>query len=213
MTYVPPNAQELPSDIAEVVSEAQAFREAHEQRVLPAKLAADDNDDDDDDDDDEADEVDRSDDEEDDDLSTGMSHIEEAKREDHYAPTKEMDYVTLGLIGNPNVGKSTFVRFPLVFSSTVTHNTEYIYSYLTQINALKGRKVCSTSRTPGHTKWKQTIFLDKNLMLCDCPGLVFPAVELPKPLQILCGIFPIAQVRWFLFLFFFFASSRLLLLS
>ena len=32
-------------------------------------------------------------------------------------------------------------------------------------------------------------------MLVDCPGLVFPAVDMPKQLQILCGIFPIAQVR------------------
>lgn len=96
--------------------------------------------------------------------------IEEAINEDHYVK-REFDYVVLGLIGNPNVGKSTF------------------------INAMKGRKVCSTSRTPGHTKWKQTIFLNKDLMLVDCPGLVFPAVDMPKQLQILCGIFPIAQVR------------------
>ena len=53
--------------------------------------------------------------------------IEEAINEDHYIK-KEFDYIILGLIGNPNVGKSTF------------------------INAMKGRKVCSTSRTPGHTK-------------------------------------------------------------
>lgn len=34
-----------------------------------------------------------------------------------------------------------------------------------------------------------------NLLLCDCPGLVFPAVDMPKQLQILCGVYPIAQVR------------------
>lgn len=38
-------------------------------------------------------------------------------------------------------------------------------------------------------------FLNKNMMLVDCPGLVFPAVDMPKQLQILCDIFPIAQVR------------------
>jgi len=32
-------------------------------------------------------------------------------------------------------------------------------------------------------------------MLCDCPGLVFPACDVPKVLQIICGIYPIAQVR------------------
>lgn len=100
-----------------------------------------------------------------------LKRIEEAMNEDHYKPVKESDHIILGMIGNPNVGKSTF------------------------INAMKGRKVCSTSRTPGHTKWKQTIFLNKNMMLVDCPGLVFPAVDMPKQLQILCGTFPIAQVR------------------
>lgn len=52
----------------------------------------------------------------------------------------------------------------------------------------------SVSRTPGHTKHFQTIFLTKTVCLCDCPGLVFPSA-VPKPLQILMGSFPIAQVR------------------
>jgi hypothetical protein len=29
----------------------------------------------------------------------------------------------------------------------------------------------------------------------DCPGLVFPAVDMPRALQVLCGIFPISQLR------------------
>ena len=107
---------------------------------------------------------------EEDEKEEERKRIEEAMEEDHYV-RREFDHIVVGLIGNPNVGKSTF------------------------INAMKGRKVCSTSRTPGHTKWKQTIFLNKDLMLVDCPGLVFPAVDMPKQLQILCGIFPIAQVR------------------
>lgn len=52
----------------------------------------------------------------------------------------------------------------------------------------------SVSRTPGHTKHFQTIFLTRNVCLCDCPGLVFPST-LPKQFQILMGSFPIAQVR------------------
>jgi len=32
-------------------------------------------------------------------------------------------------------------------------------------------------------------------VLVDCPGLVFPALDRPKAMQILCGLFPIAQVR------------------
>ncbi|ORX89210.1 P-loop containing nucleoside triphosphate hydrolase protein [Basidiobolus meristosporus CBS 931.73] len=83
------------------------------------------------------------------------------------------DYITLGLIGHPNVGKSTL------------------------INGIMGRTVVSTSRTPGHTKHFQTIHLTKNIRLCDCPGLVFPSL-LPKPLQargILSGMYSIAQVQ------------------
>jgi len=95
---------------------------------------------------------------------------EETQLESQYEdPSK--NFITLGFIGHPNVGKSTL------------------------INALKGKKICSTSRTPGHTKYKQTVFLNDTVMLCDCPGLVFPACDVPKIIQIVCGIFNIAQVR------------------
>jgi ribosome biogenesis GTPase A len=80
------------------------------------------------------------------------------------------DYITLGTIGQPNVGKSSL------------------------INGLLGRKAVSVSKTPGHTKHFQTIYLTRNVRLCDCPGLVFPTF-VPKTLQILTGVFPIAQVQ------------------
>lgn len=78
--------------------------------------------------------------------------------------------LTIGCIGTPNAGKSSLM------------------------NALMGKKVVSVSRTPGHTKHFQTIFLTKTVCLCDCPGLVFPST-VPKQLQILMGSFPIAQVK------------------
>ncbi|KAJ8039385.1 Guanine nucleotide-binding protein-like 1 [Holothuria leucospilota] len=78
--------------------------------------------------------------------------------------------LTIGCVGHPNVGKSSL------------------------INGLCGRKVVSASRTPGHTKHFQTIFLTPTVKLCDSPGLVFPSL-VDKQLQILSGIYPIAQVR------------------
>ncbi|KAJ3056691.1 Guanine nucleotide-binding-like protein 1 [Rhizophlyctis rosea] len=80
------------------------------------------------------------------------------------------DMITIGLVGHPNVGKSSL------------------------INSIVGRKVVSTSRSPGHTKHFQTIHLTPEVRLCDCPGLVFPAV-MPKPVQILSGMYRIAQVQ------------------
>lgn len=78
--------------------------------------------------------------------------------------------LTIGCVGQPNVGKSSI------------------------INALMGNKVVSVSKTPGHTKHFQTIFLTSNVRLCDCPGLVFPS-KVPKTAQVLMGSFPIAQLR------------------
>lgn len=78
--------------------------------------------------------------------------------------------LTIGCIGFPNVGKSSL------------------------LNALMGRKVVSVSRTPGHTKHFQTIFLTNSVRLCDCPGLVFPS-QTPRTLQVLMGSYPIAQLR------------------
>lgn len=78
--------------------------------------------------------------------------------------------LTIGCVGLPNVGKSSL------------------------LNALMGRKVVSVSKTPGHTKHFQTIFLTNNVRLCDCPGLVFPS-SAPRRLQVLMGSFPIAQLR------------------
>ncbi|XP_019849904.1 PREDICTED: guanine nucleotide-binding protein-like 1 isoform X1 [Amphimedon queenslandica] len=77
---------------------------------------------------------------------------------------------TIGLVGHPNVGKSSI------------------------LNGLIGKKSVSTSKTPGHTKHLQTIFLTPTVRLCDCPGLVFPSL-IEKQLQILSGIYPIAQVK------------------
>ncbi|RKP05750.1 hypothetical protein THASP1DRAFT_32414 [Thamnocephalis sphaerospora] len=71
---------------------------------------------------------------------------------------KPRRWVTVGLVGHPNVGKSSM------------------------INSIFGRTVVSASKTPGHTKHFQTLHLLPTLRLCDGPGLVFPSL-LPRPLQ------------------------------
>ncbi|XP_076161825.1 nucleostemin 3 [Ptiloglossa arizonensis] len=78
---------------------------------------------------------------------------------------------TIGLVGYPNVGKSS------------------------TINALLMDKKVSVSATPGKTKHFQTLFLDKDLLLCDCPGLVMPSFICTKADMILNGILPIDQMR------------------
>lgn len=120
-----------------------------------------------------------SDDEEEDDEDTdfgakALKKAQQIKQKNdtaYYQAEKYKDGIlTIGCVGHPNVGKSSFM------------------------NALIGKKVVSVSRTPGHTKHFQTIFLTPNIRLCDCPGLVFPSYY-PKPLQVLMGCYPISQLR------------------
>ncbi|KAH9946725.1 hypothetical protein B0H21DRAFT_742131 [Amylocystis lapponica] len=57
--------------------------------------------------------------------------------------------VTVGVVGYPNVGKSSL------------------------INTLKRSKVCAVAAQPGHTKDLQTIQLERGLRILDSPGVVF----------------------------------------
>ncbi|CAE7243627.1 Gnl2 [Symbiodinium pilosum] len=64
---------------------------------------------------------------------------------------KEKKHVTVGMIGYPNVGKSSV------------------------INALKRKKVCKAAPVPGETRVWQYIALTKKIYLLDCPGIVPPS--------------------------------------
>lgn len=77
----------------------------------------------------------------------------------------------IGLVGYPNVGKSS------------------------TINALIGSKKVSVSSTPGKTKHFQTIHLSDQVLLCDCPGLVFPNFAFTNGELVCSGILPIDQLR------------------
>lgn len=78
---------------------------------------------------------------------------------------------TVGMVGYPNVGKSS------------------------TINAILKTKKVPVSSTPGRTKHFQTLYVESDLMLCDCPGLVFPSFVSTKAELIVNGILPIDQMR------------------
>ncbi|XP_005921035.1 large subunit GTPase 1 homolog [Haplochromis burtoni] len=79
--------------------------------------------------------------------------------------------LTVGLVGYPNVGKSS------------------------TINTILRNKKVSVSATPGHTKHFQTLYVEPGLCLCDCPGLVMPSFVSTKAEMICSGILPIDQMR------------------
>ncbi|ORY24401.1 hypothetical protein BCR39DRAFT_325055 [Naematelia encephala] len=79
--------------------------------------------------------------------------------------------LVVGLVGYPNVGKSS------------------------TINALLGAKKVSVSSTPGKTKHFQTLVLSDHVTLCDCPGLVFPQFANTQADMVVDGVLPIDQMR------------------
>ncbi|CAH8611699.1 unnamed protein product [Heterobilharzia americana] len=64
--------------------------------------------------------------------------------------SKERPQISVGIIGYPNVGKSSI------------------------INALRNKKVCNVAPLAGETKVWQYVTLMKSIFLIDCPGVVYP---------------------------------------
>ncbi|PIA19159.1 P-loop containing nucleoside triphosphate hydrolase protein [Coemansia reversa NRRL 1564] len=81
--------------------------------------------------------------------------------------------LVIGLVGYPNVGKSS------------------------TINALVGAKRVNVGAMPGKTKHFQTIQLTDDVVLCDCPGLVFPTFATTTADMVCNGVLPIDQLREF----------------
>ncbi|KAH9322489.1 hypothetical protein KI387_017128 [Taxus chinensis] len=78
--------------------------------------------------------------------------------------------VIVGFVGYPNVGKSS------------------------TINALVGEKKTGVTSTPGKTKHFQTLIISDKLMLCDCPGLVFPSFSSSRADMVASGVLPIDRM-------------------
>ncbi|KUJ19950.1 putative large subunit GTPase 1 [Mollisia scopiformis] len=126
------------------------------------------------------DETDEGEEEEEEDESTRILTVDELEAlfllhapENLDADSENPRKTQIGLVGYPNVGKSS------------------------TINALIGAKKVSVSSTPGKTKHFQTIHLSDKVLLCDCPGLVFPNFATTKAELVCNGILPIDQLREF----------------
>ncbi|KAL9187465.1 hypothetical protein ACHAXT_001568 [Thalassiosira profunda] len=97
------------------------------------------------------------------------------------APDEKYDNrIQYGFVGFPNVGKSSVINV-LVESSKNIHNTVRV----------------GVAAQPGKTKHFQTLLLPDrtDMMLCDCPGLVFPSFVSSTADMIAAGVYPIAQMR------------------
>lgn len=84
----------------------------------------------------------------------------------------------IGMVGYPNVGKSSCVN---------------------ALRGVTGHGVgarAAVSATPGKTKHLQTLRVGEELELCDCPGLVFPALVTNGAAELVCsGVVPLARAR------------------
>jgi len=88
--------------------------------------------------------------------------------------------IPFGMVGFPNVGKSSVINV-LMGNAKHTHGVVRV----------------GVASQPGKTKHFQTLLLpDRNdMLLCDCPGLVFPSFVSNTADLIAAGVYPIAQMR------------------
>ncbi|MEZ0324082.1 MAG: GTPase [Hydrogenothermaceae bacterium] len=77
---------------------------------------------------------------------------------------KDKGIVKVGVLGYPNVGKSSI------------------------INTLKGKKVATTSPKPGMTTGEKLVKLDENIFLIDTPGII--TLEYQEDLALKCSWIP-----------------------
>ena len=100
----------------------------------------------------------------------------------HPSSTASPDFAdrraVVGMLGFPNVGKSSLINVLLGVSAT-SHGAVRV----------------AVGATPGKTKHLQTVVLSDSLLLCDCPGLVFPVFMNTKADLLFNGVLPASNMR------------------
>jgi large subunit GTPase 1 len=88
--------------------------------------------------------------------------------------------MAFGMVGFPNVGKSSVINV-LMGNASNAHGVVRV----------------AVASQPGKTKHFQTLLLPtrSDMLLCDCPGLVFPSFVNNTADLIAAGVYPIAQMR------------------
>lgn len=97
----------------------------------------------------------------------------------HIEPSpKNSARLCVGMVGYPNVGKSSAIN-TLMGVTPLDHKTARV----------------RVGATPGKTKHFQTLPMSDTILVCDCPGLVFPSFVSSTADMICSGVLPINQMR------------------
>ena len=93
---------------------------------------------------------------------------------------RHTERIPFGMVGFPNVGKSSVINV-LMGNTKNAHGVVRV----------------GVAAQPGKTKHFQTLLLPErdDVLLCDCPGLVFPSFVNNTADLIAAGVYPIAQMR------------------
>lgn len=147
--------------------------------------------------------------------------IDKLHRYPHTAPiTRSNQRLTVGMVGYPNVGKSSTINVlleslrsrtvqawqpvdakadssssPAMSDDTCDFDNHADGTESSAPSLEFSEKRVAVSMTPGKTKHFQTLVLSDDVQLCDCPGLVFPNFSASKTELICAGVLSIDQLR------------------